>query len=186
MQANTVSTQRVLKSLWCSKWVIAACVAAGIALTMILAVVLMPPYYETSVVFLVQSPTQDLVESGCHILNTRETLDAVVENASGASTREELSRILTANALGDTPMLEVTVRCSDAATAKLIAEAVAKVFPQRMKSLFANAAVEIADAPELPKQAVGPNYVLVALLGMLVGAAVPACIVTMREYRKVT
>ena len=45
--------------------------------------------------------------------------------------------------------------------------------------------VEVADAPELPRRAEGPNFVLVGLLGLLIGMAVPVIVVTVREYGKV-
>ena len=93
--------------------------------------------------------------------------------------------MLNARILGATPLLEVTVSCGNAEMAKTLADAVVAVLPQRLANLMAGVEVEIADAPELPVRAQGPDFVLFALLGLLVGVALSVCWVSLREYWKV-
>lgn len=187
MDKSTISTRQVLLALWRKKWVVLVCVVVCVALAVGLAALLVPPRYEASSVFLLKGPEPEvLVESGIYILQTRESLDAILEEAGNVCSREELAGMLDARILGTTPLLEVTVSGPDAVIAKTLADAVTAVLPQRMAQLMAGVEVEIADAPELPANAEGPDFVLFALLGLLVGVALPVGWITAREYWKVT
>lgn len=187
MDKNLVSTRQVLLTLWRKKWVVLVCAVVCVALALGLAGMLMPPQYEATAVFLLKGPEPEvLVESSIYILQTRESLDAILEKAGNVCSREALSGMLNARILGATPLLEVTVSCGNAEMAKTLADAVVAVLPQRLANLMAGVEVEIADAPELPEQAQGPDFVLFGLLGLLVGAALPVCVIAIREYWKAT
>lgn len=187
MDKSTISTRQILRVLWRKKWMVLVSVVICAALTVGIAALLMPPRYEASAVFLLKGPEPEvLVESGIYILQTRESLDAILEEAGNVCSREELAGMLDARILGTTPLLEVTVSCPDAATAKTLADAVTAVLPQRMAQLMTGVEVEIADVPELPANAQGPDFVLFALLGSLVGVVLPVGGITIREYWKVT
>lgn len=185
MNEKTVSTQQILLVLWQKKWVVAVCAVVCMASMLGMAALLMPPRYEASIVFLLNGPEPEkLVESSIYILQTRESLDAILKEAGNVCSRGEVAQMLTAKCLGNTRLLEVTVSCAEGETAKQLADAVVTVLPQRLGQLMQGVDVEIADAPELPKQAVGPDFTLFALLGLLLGVALPVCVVVIREYWK--
>ena len=186
MENRAISTRTLVRALWRAKWFVLLCVVLCTVAAVIAVALLMPPKYSASVVFLLKGSEEPaLVESGIYILQTRQTLDAVLDQAGNVCSREELADMLEAKALGDTPMLEVTVRHGDAQIAKTLADAVTVVLPQRLSDLMQGVQVEVADVPELPRRAEGPNFVLVGLLGLLIGMAVPVAVVTVREYGKV-
>ena len=186
MEEKTVSTKVILTALWRAKWLVLLCMVLCIVVAVAAVALLMPPKYTASVVFFIQgSEEKRVVESSMYILQTRQTLDAVLDRAENICSREELAEALEVRALGDTPMMEVTVRHADAQVAKNLADAVTAVLPLRLAEVIPGAQAEVADAPELPHKAEGPRFALAGLLGLLVGLAVSVAVVSAREYWKV-
>ena len=147
----------------------------GVAIAVGIVALCMPAYYEATTVFLLKGPEPNvLTESSVYILQSRETLDAILNEAGHLCDRDALAN-----------MLEVTVSCENAETAKRLADAVTKVLPQRLMQLIEGVSVEIVDAPELPAKPQEPHFVLAALVGLLCGVALPICVVTAREYWKI-
>ena len=186
MQEHAVSTKQILQALWKRKWVLAICAVIGVAIAVGIVALCMPAYYEATTVFLLKGPEPNvLTESSIYILQSRKTLDAILNEAGHLCDRDALANMLEGRILGTTPMLEVTVSCENAETAKHLADAVTKVLPQRLMQLIEGVSVEIVDAPELPAKPQDPHFVLAALVGLLCGIALPICVVTAREYWKI-
>lgn len=185
MENRAVSTRTLVRALWRAKWVISLCAVLCTVMCVAAVALLIPPKYAASVVFFIQGPEEkSVVESSMYILQTRQTLDAVLGQAENICSREELADRLEVRVLGDTPMMEVTLRHTDAQVAKKLADAVTAVLPLRLAEVIPGTRAEVADAPELPQQAENPRFALAGLLGLLVGLAIPVSVISAREYWK--
>lgn len=187
MEEKTMATGLLLRALWRRKWWILLSMALCAALIVGMAALCLPAEYETSAVFLLQgAEAVKQVESGIYLLQTRQTLDAVLQTADVGYGREELANMLTAQQLGETPMLQVVVTARSPEAAKAVADAVVAVLPQRLEAMLEEVQVQIADTPELPHAASGPKLWQFGLLGLLVGMLVPVGLVTLREYWEIS
>lgn len=185
MNEQGICTKELLKMFWQKKWVILICVAVCVAISLAMVAILTAPVYETSVVFHIKGEDSEvLVESSVYLLQTRQTLDDILEKTGLSCTREELSKMLVARPMGTTALVEVTVTSPEPNMTKAIADAVAQVLPLRMAQVMQNVETQIVDAPELPEKAVGANYMLFGLMGLLVGFALPVGVISLWEYWK--
>lgn len=186
MNEKTVSTRSLLTAVWQKKWIVLLSVVLCAALALAVTALFVTPKYETSAVFFLRGEdAQTLVESGIYILQTRQSLDAILDYAGLDYSREQLSGMLSAGAMGETALLEVRVVCDQPELARTVADAVAAVLPQRMAEVIPGTVMELADVPEVPAKPVSPSYGLHLLIGLIVGLAVPVVAIVIREYWKV-
>jgi len=187
MQEKTISTRQMFTVLWKKKWTVLLSVVLCAALALAVTALCVTPKYETSTVFFLHGhETQNLVESGVYILQTRQSLDAILEQAELTCSREQLANMLSIRAMGEASMIEVRITCDEAQLAKNIGDAVAVVLPQRMEEVIPGTRMELADAPEAPEKPISPAYGLHLLIGLFVGFAVPVAVISIREYWKAT
>lgn len=185
MTEGDVRTEQLLQALWKKKWIILLCVVLSTALTLGAAALFLKPAYETTVVFLLEGEQPEvLVESARYILQTRQTLDAVLEKVDADLTREELEKMISVQNLGTTPLLEVTVSTQDPAKTKCVADAVAEVLPLRLAQVMEHTQTQIVDAPEYPDKAEPFQAMTYLLLGLLVGLAVPVTVISLQAFGK--
>lgn len=165
---------------------------------------LITPKYESSVMFYVNnsnlsvgdstlsistgdiSASKSLVESYIVILNTRQSLNEVIEHAEVDITYTELKKMITASAVNDTEIFEVVVTSDDPAEAELLANAIAAVLPQRISGIIENTSARVVDAAVIATKPSSPGYTINTVIGFIIGFIVCVAAILLRDMINTT
>lgn len=125
--------------------------------------------------------SDSLVETCIFILESRTTLEDIIAAADLPYDYEQLSGMITVEAVKDTAAFTVKVVSESPAEAELIANTVAKLLPGKIDGLIGGGSVRVVDtavATAAPSSML--NYAKNALIGALVGLFVSAGVVTVQ------
>jgi capsular polysaccharide biosynthesis protein len=119
-----------------------------------------------------------LVKTYGDILESRSTLERVIEKSEVDYTWKELSNMIVYAPSNNTEIMKVTVTCEDPYEASKIANTIAEVLPVRISEIIEGATMEIVE-PAIPdKQKVGPSIAKYTMLGLILGIFVCAAVLT--------
>lgn len=127
------------------------------------------------------SASKSLVNTYIVILNTRLTLNDVIEEAGVDYTFSEMRKMVQAEALNGTEIFEITVTSESPEEAELLANTIAKILPDKIAQIVDGSSVRTVDWAITPEQRSSPSYSRYALLGAMLGILLSAGIVTLRE-----
>ena len=211
-QKSQKDTARAEVSLWSIvglllrkiHWLIAAGLAFGIGVYLVLSL-LVTPTFESRVTFYVYNNSGGASQSGSidksdlqaaeslattysKILESNSVLDAVLEdlNAAGRLSRKELSRMIEVSVVSNTQLLEVVVTSTDAQFACRIADSFGKVAPTEIVRITKAGGVEVVDHPEVAMEKSSPRTVFDCALGFIVGAILASLILVLRTLSDTT
>ena len=122
-----------------------------------------------------------LVDSYLVILNTRETLNAVIDYAELNLSYNQISRMISAEAVNETEMFRVTVSNSNPQRAAAIANAIAYVLPEQISNVIDGSSTKIVEYAEVPASPSSPSYPRNTLLGFAAGFMMCAGIISLKE-----
>lgn len=183
------------KQLWISllrkSWIVIFAAFIAMAMSFIVTHFFITPQYEASTKMYVNNSSfsggtsasfsaseltaaQGLVNTYIVILNSRPTLENVIQEANLNYAPEQLVDMITAKAVNDTEIFEVTVSSPSSYEAELIANTIAKVLPQKIAETVDGSSVRIVDYAVRPTQPSSPSYLKNMFLGFLIGAALSA------------
>ena len=184
--AAEVDLGRIFKSVLSKAWMVAlvAILCAALALTGTLY--FMEPQYQSTAMFYVNnnnkpsglSPSvtyaditaaKSLVETCLVILDTRETVQDVIEHAELEYSYGQVRGMISAEGVNETEVFKVTVTSNDPNEAYAIASSITDVLPGRIKDAVNGSSVAVVDQPFVPTSKSGPNYTRNTLLGFLIG-----------------
>lgn len=126
------------------------------------------------------SASNSLVSTYIFILESRTTLEDVIAKAGLSYDYEELSGMITTEALSGTAAFTVTVESESPAEAELIANTIAQLLPDRIAEIVDGSSVRIVDYAIIPAHRSSPNYIKNTAIGVLLGGFLAAGIVTVR------
>lgn len=191
----TIDILHLVKSLWRRAWLIALCgfVAAGIGFS--ISAFVIAPTYSSSVKLYVNNSSislgntnfsisaseltaaQSLVRTYGDILDSRSTLERVIEKADVDYSWKQLSEMITYEPSNDTEIMRVTVTCEDPYEASKIANTIAEVLPVRISEIIDGASMEVVDSaiPDLEK--VAPSITKYTAISFFLGVMVSAIVV---------
>lgn len=190
---------RLLNALWrrAGAILLAGLLGAGIAFSC--AALLMQPRYESTVLMYVDNRSfspkdssfrfnqaelaaaQSLVNSYLVILESRSTLDAVIQQAELSYSQEELLSMLEALAVDSTEFFEVTVTSTDPLEAQKIANTIAQVLPEQVAAVVDGSSIRVVDYAIAAEEPSSPNIVLYTLAGLLGGMLIACGVVVLAE-----
>ena len=130
--------------------------------------------------------SRGLVQSYLVILNTRESLNAVIDYAGVDRTFAEVRGMITAEAVDDTEIFRVTVTSEDPVEAEKIASAIAYILPKRISSIIEGTSAKIVDSAVVASAPSGPNYTRNAILGFALGLLLMSAYLVIRDLLDVT
>lgn len=197
-KAFEIDLNRVFGALKQKLWLIilAALLAASGAFGC--AKYLVTPMYQAKAVFYVNNSTlslnesllsitsaditasRGLVESYIAILNTRESMNKILEEAGSLRTPEELEEMMEASAVNATELFQVIVESSDPMEAETLADAVAAVLPRRIASIVEGSSAKVVDAAILPSKPSSPDIPKWSLIGGAAGFGLAFLMVALR------
>lgn len=123
----------------------------------------------------------NLVNTYTEILNSRITLEEVIEVAKLPYTYSQLSGMIKTNIVEDTAVFSVTVTCGNPTDAELIANTIAKVLPNRIADVIDGASVRIVDYAIVPSSRSAPSYTKNTLIGAIIGFILSAGAIVVLE-----
>jgi len=113
--------------------------------------------------------SKSLVDSYIVILDTRETLNDVADYAEVDKTYTDLRKMISASAVNDTEIFQVTVTSPDPVEAEKIADAISYLLPKRISSIVEGTSAEIVDQAVLPAKPSSPNIIRNTEIGVILG-----------------
>ena len=170
-----IDLDRVISALKAKAWLLVLAAVVGATLCFCCAKFLVTPKYQARSIFYVNNSamtmneglsgissaditaSRGLVESYIVILNTRETLVEILEEAKSSRTPEELEKILDARAVNATELFQVVAESTDPIEAEELADAVARVLPRRIASIVEGSSAKVVDAAILPSRPSSPD-----------------------------
>lgn len=124
------------------------------------------------------SASNSLVEIYLYILDSRTTMEEVIQKADLVYTPEELKKMITTTSVDDTGAFEVTVTSTNPAEVELIANCIARILPDRISEIVDGTSVRIVDYAIIPSQRSGPSVLKNTVIGILIGGFLcAACVV---------
>lgn len=166
METIEIDLGRIFAAYWRNLGKVFLIAAVCSVLGFLIAFFFITPRYQSSVMFYVGGNS---VDSALVLLETGETLDAVLTESGAARDAEQLSKMLAAKAVQETGFFRVTVTSPDAREARYIADAVARVLPQRMQEIVGSTSVKVADTAEEAENPAIPSYPKCAAMGAAFG-----------------
>ena len=196
----TIDIQRILSALMNKIWVIGIVAILCAALTLAGTIFLVEPKYQSSVMFYVNnnslslgdvsisgitsgdiSASRGLVKSYIVILNTRETINDVIDYAGVKYSYGSVKGMISASAVDNTEIFRVVVTHTDPQEAERIASAIAHILPKRIDNIINGTTAKIVDSAVIPSSPSSPNYTTNTLMGFLVGVLAVCAVIILRE-----
>lgn len=125
------------------------------------------------------SAAKSLVDTYIVILNTRMTLEEVIEQSGVNYTYDELKKMISAASVNGTEIFYIDVTSSDPAEAELLANTIAQVLPNKISSVVDGSSVRIVDYAVRATTRKSPSYAGNAVKGALAGAVLAAGLFTL-------
>lgn len=192
-----IDLMRLIKAVWRHAVVIGLVMILGGGAGLWMARCVVPAKYRASALLYVNnssisvgstsislsdlSASQTLVDTYIAILNTRLTLNDVIERAGLNYTFEELKAMINAKAVNGTEIFEVTVTSRDPEETERIANTIVKVLPDKIAQIVDGSSVRTVDLAVVPERRHSPSYKKFALVGALAGFLFSGGIVVIRE-----
>ncbi len=122
------------------------------------------------------SAAQSLVDTYIGILKTRTTMEKVAEKSALAYAPAQLMSMTSASEVEGTELFTVTVTCTSAAEAAVIANSIADVLPARVESTIEGSSMRVVDYAEVNNTKVSPNITSSTVIGALLGCFAAAAL----------
>lgn len=192
----TVDLSHVAKALGRRLWLIAVCGVIAAIIGFSIAAFAIAPTYSSYIKLYVNNSSfslgnvsisaseltaaQSLVRTYGDILDSRSTLERVIEKAKVDYTWEELSEMIEYAPSNETEIMRVTVTCEDPYEASKIANTIAEVLPVRISEIVDGASMEVVDSAVPNTKKVAPSISLYTALGLVLGVLGSALVLAIR------
>ena len=203
-EPKQLDLQRLVSLLLDKGWVIGLSALVCAVLMFLVSVYLITPKYESSTMFYVNNSDisvggisasissgdittrKSLVDSYIIILESRDSLEAIIDYAETPMKYEDLQKMITAESVNGTEIFRVTVTSADPVEAERIANAIGELLPARIKKIIKGTNAEIVEWPIVAEKPSSPSYVGNTVLGFLVGLVLSISVIVLYELFDVT
>ena len=187
------------RALWRRAWAVILAMLIGGAAMFSYASFLITPLYQAKALMYVNSSSlsvgntklsisqaelsaaQSLVDTYIVILNSRTTLNDVIKEAEVPYTYEQLSSMISAQAVNSTEVFEVVVTDANPQEAEKIANAIADVLPNKIAAIVEGSSARVVDYAVVPSQKSSPNITKLTAMGLLAGFVLSAAVIIVLE-----
>lgn len=186
----TIDVLHIVKSLWRRAWVIGLCGLLAAAMGFSMAAFFIAPSYSSYIKLYVNNSSfslgntsfsissseltaaQSLVRTYGEILDSRSTLQRVIEKADVNYSWKSLSNMISYSPSNETEIMLVTVTCGNPYEASKIANTIAEVLPVRISEIIDGASMEVVDSAIPDTDKVAPSITQYTAIGMALGVLV--------------
>lgn len=194
-----IDFRRMMDAIVHRSWIIILVSILCGAVTFVGTLFLVTPQYESSAMFYVNNSSfsvgdasvsitsgditasKSLVNTYIVILNTKETLDDVIDYAGVEASYKEVKDMIDAESVDDTEVFRVVVTNPDPQDAEKIASAIAYILPKRISSIVEGTSAKVVDAAVLPSTPSSPSYIANTAIGFMIGLVLSVGVVVLRE-----
>lgn len=127
------------------------------------------------------SVAKSLVDTYIVILNTRTTLNEVIERAGVDYTYEQLKKMISAKSVNSTEIFSVNVTSTNPQEAAILANTVAEVLPYKIAEVVDGSSVRIVDYAIVAPKRSSPSYSTNTLIGVALGIFLMSAIYIIRD-----
>lgn len=199
-----VDVQRLISALWNKKWLIVGVAVVCAIIFFLGTFYLVTPQYQSSAMFYVNnsdvslgdatfsidsgdiSAAKSLVNSYIVILQTRESINDVIDYAGVDRTYSQVRNMISAASVNSTEIFQVVVTSPDPEEAERIANAIAYILPKRISSIIEGSSAKVVDTAVVPTAPSSPSYSQNTLIGFVIGFVLMACIIVLQEIFDIT
>lgn len=199
-----ISIKRLIDTIVHKLWLIVPAAIIGAVLAFMGTYFLITPLYESSAMFYVNNnsisvgeaslsissaditASKSLVDTYIVILNTRETMNDVIDYAGINRSYSDITDMIKAEAVNETEIFRVVVTSPNPKEAEKIANSIAYILPKRISSIVEGTSAKIVDSAVVPSKPSSPSYVKNTMLGFLLGLAMSVGIIVLHELFDVT
>ena len=190
---------KLLSALWHRAWVILLVTvlfgAAALAGTMYLVT----PLYKAETLMYVNSSNislggtrvsisqgeltaaQSLIKTYIVILNSRTTLNDVIEQSGVSYTYEQLQKMISAESVNSTEIFSIEVTSPDPQEAELLANTIARILPEKIASIVEGSSARIVDYAVVPAKKASPSLTKYTAVGALLGFVLACSVIVIRD-----
>jgi len=192
---------RLLQALWRKAWAIVLAAAIFGASFLLGTALFIKPLYKAEALMYVNSSNisvggtkvsisqseltaaQTLVDTYIVILNTRTTLEDVIEQSGVPYTYEELMKkeMISAAAVNGTEVFSIEVTSTKPAEAELLANTIAQVLPEKIASIVEGSSARIVDYAVEPAEKASPSLTKNTLIGAILGFVLACGVIVVLE-----
>ena len=194
-----VDLQKAVSAIMNKMWVVALVSVVCAVCSFVFTFIFITPKYESSAMFYVNnnslsigdaslsissgdlSTSRGLVDSYIVILNSRESINEVIEYAGVNRSYPEVKSMLQAASVNGTEIFKVVVTSTDPNEAELIANAIAAVLPERIAGIIEGTSARIVDHAVVPSSPSSPSYTVNMIVGFMIGFVLAVGVILMRE-----
>lgn len=198
MNENTVNQEvlevdlrAMLSALLKKAWLVALVSLLGAVCALVITYFFITPQYQAEVTFYVNNngesnmsissgditASKDLVETYIVILNTKQTLDEIMENAGVQYSYSALKEMIQASSVNETEVFRVVVTSPSPSESKALVDSIAGILPGRITSIVEGTTAKIVDQPTVSTDPSSPNYLQNILIGFLLGFVLSAGVI---------
>ena len=199
-----IDLQRLVNAVMNKSWLVGIVAVVCAVVAFLGTFFFITPMYESSVMFYVNnsslslgeaamsittgdiSASRGLVKNYIIILNTRETLNDVIDYVDSDLTYSELKKMISAEAVESTEIFEVVVTNSNPKEAEELASAIAYILPKRISTIVEGTSAKVVDSAVLPSRPSSPNYTKNTLIGFVFGLMLTVAVIVMRDLVDIT
>ena len=199
-----IDVGRLFRAVMDRAWLIAVVAVLCAVLTFAWTFFLVTPQYESAAMFYVNNnsfsvgdaslsissgdlvTSRNLVDSYIVILNTRETLNDVIDYASAERSVSEVRSMISAESVNETEIFQVTITSPDPNEAEALANAIAYILPKRIGTIIDGTSAKVVDAAVVPSSPSSPSYTKNTIVGFLLGFVLTIGVVALREMFDIT
>jgi len=187
---DTLDIAQIIRVLWRKAWLIVTAGVLAAVLFFSYSFFLVTPKYAASVQLYVNNTVsvgsfstsvltaaRDLVKTYISILNTRTTLEKVIEESGVDYTYEQLRSMISAGAVDETEIFKITVQSTDPREAAKIANTIADILPDRVADIIDGCSVRVVDKAVVSNNKVSPNVTKNTAIGFLLGVFAACAII---------
>lgn len=194
-----IDVLKLLQSMWRKAWVILlVTIIAGAAAFAGTAVFIRPKYRAEALMYVNSSnisvggtkvsisqseltAAQTLVDTYIVILNTRTTLEDVIEQTGVPYTYEDLKEMITAEAVNGTEVFSIQVVSRSPSEAETLANAIARILPEKIASIVEGSSARIVDYAVVPAKKDSPHLIKSTAIGAVLGFFLTCGVVVVQE-----
>lgn len=188
---------RLVKALWHRAWaiVLAMLLFGGAAFSY--AYYMIVPMYRASALMYVNnssisvgstsvsladlSASQTLVQTYIVIMKTRLTLNEVIERAGLNYSYEQLNSMISASAINETEIFQISVASPNPMEAELIANTIVEVLPDKIEEIMDGSSARAVDYAVVPTRKSSPSLTRYTMMGLIAGFVISCGIIIVLE-----
>lgn len=193
----TIDLLHVAKALWKRAWIIVLCGLLCAAIGFVIAAYAIAPSYAANVKLYVNNSSfslgnasfsissseltaaQSLLKTYGEILNSRSTLERIIDKADVDYSWKELSKMISYQSANGTEIMAVTVTSGAPKEACTIANVIADVLPVRITEIIDGASMEVVDLAVVDNQKIAPSVSKYTAGGLIIGILLAAMVIAL-------